>query len=70
MKSTPKIHVVGAGVVGLTTALVLQLKGYDVTILAKHFPGDKSPEYSSPWAGARWKTVAPASDARLQRKQI
>lgn len=68
MKSAPKIHVVGAGVVGLTTALVLQIKGYDVTILANHFPGDKSPDYTSPWAGARWKSVAPNFDARLQRK--
>ncbi|KAI9278767.1 hypothetical protein BDA99DRAFT_428548 [Phascolomyces articulosus] len=68
MKSTPpKVHVVGAGVVGLTTALLLQIKGYDVTILAKHFPGDLSSDYTSPWAGARWKTMAPNDDSRLQR---
>ena len=70
MKSTPKVHVVGAGVVGLTTALLLQIKGYDVTILAKHFPGDKSADYTSPWAGARWKTMAPNDNPRLQRKAL
>ncbi|KAG2220124.1 hypothetical protein INT45_006152 [Circinella minor] len=68
MKSTPpKVHVIGAGVVGLTTALLLRIKGYDVTILAKHFPGDLSSDYTSPWAGARWKTMAPNDDPRLQR---
>ncbi|ESZ90195.1 hypothetical protein SBOR_9419 [Sclerotinia borealis F-4128] len=27
-----------------------------VTIIAKHLPGDKSPEYCSPWAGADWRS--------------
>ncbi|KAG2216028.1 hypothetical protein INT46_007088 [Mucor plumbeus] len=62
-----KVTVIGAGVVGLTTALLLQQRGYDVTIVADHFPGDKSIEYTSPVAGARWKTLAPNSDLRLQR---
>ncbi|KAI9313541.1 hypothetical protein BX666DRAFT_1864121 [Dichotomocladium elegans] len=65
--NTPKVHVIGAGVIGLTTAVVLLAKGYDVTLLAKHFPGDRSGDYTSPWAGARWKTVAPNNDLRLQR---
>lgn len=67
LKQTPKVHVIGAGVIGLTTALVLQIKGYDVTVLAKHFPGDKSAGYES---GVQWKSMAPNSDARLQRKLV
>jgi len=39
-----------AGVVGLTTALVLARKGYKVTVVAKYMPGDLSIEYASPWA--------------------
>jgi glycine/D-amino acid oxidase-like deaminating enzyme len=65
-----KATVIGAGVVGLTTALLLQQRGYDVTIVAEHFPGDKSIEYTSPVAGARWKTLAPNSDLRLQSKVV
>lgn len=63
-----KVTVIGAGVVGLTTALLLQQKGYEVTIIADHFPGDRDILYTSPVAGARWKTLAPNSDLRLQRK--
>lgn len=63
-----RVTVVGAGVVGLTTALLLQQRGYDVTIVADHFPGDKGIGYTSPVAGARWKTLAPNSDLRLQSK--
>lgn len=57
----PKQYVVlGAGVVGLSTALELKTRVPDakVTIVAKFFPGDRSPEYCSPWAGANWMTTA------------
>jgi D-amino-acid oxidase len=47
----PKVNVVGAGVQGLTVALILQKQGYDVTVIAKYWPGDLSIEYTSPWAG-------------------
>ncbi|KAL1715116.1 hypothetical protein EV715DRAFT_256573 [Schizophyllum commune] len=48
------IVVLGAGVVGLTTALKLQEKGgYAVTIIAEIFPNDPlSIKYTSNWAGA------------------
>lgn len=46
-----RIIVIGAGVTGLTTALQLQSKGHNVTIVAKWFPGESSIEYTSPWAG-------------------
>ncbi|KAI6797003.1 FAD dependent oxidoreductase [Hortaea werneckii] len=53
------IVVVGAGVSGLTTALLLARDGkHNVTIVAKHMPGDYDIEYASPWAGANYLPVA------------
>jgi hypothetical protein len=44
-----------AGVSGLTTALLLSKKPeFNVTIVAKHMPGDYDIEYTSPWAGANY----------------
>ncbi|KAK9476884.1 hypothetical protein V1514DRAFT_310452 [Lipomyces japonicus] len=51
---TKRIVVIGAGVAGLTSALVLARNGYDVTVIAKFMPGDFDIEYTSPWAGANW----------------
>ena len=53
-----------AGVSGLTTALSLAKNGgHNVTILAKHMPGDYDIEYASPWAGADWVPyVSPATN--------
>ncbi|KAI9827183.1 MAG: hypothetical protein M1832_005320 [Thelocarpon impressellum] len=49
------VVVLGAGVVGLTTALVLSRRpGFQVTVIAKHMPGDYDVEYASPWAGANY----------------
>jgi glycine/D-amino acid oxidase-like deaminating enzyme len=46
-------------VAGLTTALILARKGkYNITVAAKHMPGDQDVEYASPWAGANsWPLV-------------
>ncbi|KAF3915232.1 hypothetical protein ABW20_dc0109053 [Dactylellina cionopaga] len=52
--SPPRIVVIGAGVAGLTTALLLAKKRHYVTVVAKHMPGDYDIEYTSPWAGANW----------------
>ncbi|WPH04431.1 Hypothetical protein R9X50_00732200 [Acrodontium crateriforme] len=59
------IVVLGAGVSGLTTALLLTRDGkHNVTIIAKHMPGDYDIEYASPWAGANYLPVAtPGSPA-------
>ncbi|CAG8468552.1 4466_t:CDS:2 [Scutellospora calospora] len=54
MSKNARVNVIGAGVIGLTSALLLQRNGYQVKILAKHFPGDLSINYTSPWAGAGW----------------
>ncbi|CAK1358617.1 unnamed protein product [Cercospora beticola] len=52
------VVVLGAGVSGLTTALLLAKKGHHVTVVAKHMPGDYDIEYASPWAGANYLPVS------------
>ena len=48
---TKHVVVIGAGIVGLSTALALLDKGFKVTILAQWQPGDMHIQYTSPWAG-------------------
>ncbi|KAF2112641.1 FAD dependent oxidoreductase [Lophiotrema nucula] len=50
------IVVIGAGIIGLQTAITLLEAGYQVTVIAKHYPGEDSIDYTSPWAGAIWRT--------------
>lgn len=52
-----KIVVIGAGVVGLTTARLLQERGHSVVIVAKWLPGDMSIEYTSPYAGMSFEII-------------
>jgi hypothetical protein len=54
-------HVIlGAGVVGLTTALELKarLPAARIAVLARDLPGDSPPTYSSAWAGGNWLSCA------------
>lgn len=52
--------VIGAGVVGLTTALELQARYPEARIIiaAKYLPGDSAPDYTSAWGGANWFPAA------------
>jgi D-amino-acid oxidase len=54
------IAILGAGIIGLTSALVLAHAhpSASITITATHFPGDRSIDYTSPWAGANWSSMA------------
>ncbi|KAM3581744.1 hypothetical protein VKS41_005905 [Umbelopsis sp. WA50703] len=61
------VVVIGAGVIGLTTALLLQKKGYCVTVVAKYVPGDMNIEYTSPYSGAHWRTMSPNDNHDLQQ---
>lgn len=63
-----KVVVVGAGVVGLTTAVELKrtFPNLNITIVAKNLPGDISPDYVSPNAGANWHSFAD-DDLKLQQ---
>ncbi|PIA94504.1 D-amino-acid oxidase [Cercospora beticola] len=59
------VIIIGAGVIGLSNAVFLSEAGYKVTIVAAHVPGDESIEYTSPWAGAHWRTHATTSEPEL-----
>jgi D-amino-acid oxidase len=56
----PSYVILGAGVIGLTTALELRARHphSHITIIAKYLPGDHHETYTSPWAGANWLSVA------------
>ncbi|KAJ5980430.1 D-amino acid oxidase [Penicillium waksmanii] len=58
------IVVLGAGVSGLTTALLLSRDpSKKITVVAKHMPGDYDIEYCSPWAGASFFPVGKPNTA-------
>ncbi|KAI9166361.1 D-amino-acid oxidase-like protein [Paramyrothecium foliicola] len=65
----PVVVVVGAGVSGLTSALLLaQNRENTVTVVAKHMPGDYDIEYASPWAGANIMPMATVENSRWERR--
>lgn len=67
------VVILGAGIIGLYTAyLLVELgRGADVTIVAKHLPGDLSCNYTSPIAGAHFScAVSGYSDAALRFNRI
>ncbi|KUI68693.1 D-amino-acid oxidase [Cytospora mali] len=65
----PNIVVVGAGVVGLTSALLLAKEGgNEVTVVAKHMPGDYDIQYTSPWAGANYLPMSTQENSRWERR--
>jgi glycine/D-amino acid oxidase-like deaminating enzyme len=71
MNSQPQIVVLGAGVLGLTTALNLALEGNRfVTVVAKHMPGDHHPEYTSLWAGVNWVPYVPFRHPSIPSRTI
>ncbi|CAG8629140.1 8238_t:CDS:2, partial [Gigaspora margarita] len=65
MSKKINVNVIGAGVIGLTTALILQRNGYQVEILSEHWPGDLDINYSSPWAAATWRASLYIKDERV-----
>ncbi|KAL7924517.1 FAD dependent oxidoreductase [Trichoderma austrokoningii] len=63
------IVVAGAGVSGLTSALLLSRnKANKITVVAKHMPGDYDIEYASPWAGANVLPMADDENSRWERR--
>ncbi|PCH44730.1 D-aspartate oxidase [Wolfiporia cocos MD-104 SS10] len=72
--STPapakNVVVIGAGVIGLTTALtILEKGGYNVCVVAETLPSDpKSVKYTSPWAGA-YHVIYGGQDERERKVQ-
>ncbi|ODV85258.1 hypothetical protein CANARDRAFT_7902 [[Candida] arabinofermentans NRRL YB-2248] len=68
-----KIVVVGAGVIGLTCAYQLLLKGYtNVTVIAKDFPstGLLKPEYTSSKSGAHFRPFPSKSRQELRDSKL
>ncbi|KAJ3036291.1 hypothetical protein HDV00_002948 [Rhizophlyctis rosea] len=65
-KKTPRIIVLGAGVIGLTIANLLQSRGYQVTIVARAFPDNPDELYTSAAAGAHWRSYASKDEHLLQ----
>ncbi|KAF9280340.1 hypothetical protein BGZ68_007304 [Mortierella alpina] len=64
---TLHVNILGAGVSGLSTALALLDKGrYAVKVIATHLPSDLSIDYTSPWAGANWRSFADIADLSQQ----
>ncbi|KAJ7669020.1 D-amino-acid oxidase [Mycena rosella] len=68
MPDPKQVVVLGAGVVGLTTAVRIQERGgYHVSIVAEILPSDpKNIKYTSHWAGAHHVSLA-GSDVRQQK---
>ncbi|ORZ15422.1 hypothetical protein BCR41DRAFT_422221 [Lobosporangium transversale] len=64
---TYAVNILGAGVSGLSTGLALLEKGnYSVKIIATHLPSDLHIDYTSPWAGAHWRSFADIADLEQQ----
>jgi glycine/D-amino acid oxidase-like deaminating enzyme len=73
-QSTQKhIIILGAGITGLSTALKLTSNPTSaqcrITIIATHFPGDESIDYTSPWAGADWSPQATSAPADASMRE-
>ncbi|KAF5497488.1 D-amino-acid oxidase [Colletotrichum siamense] len=62
------VVVVGAGVIGLTSALLLAKEDNSVTVVGKYMPGDYDAEYASPWAGANVIPLSPEERSRWERR--
>ncbi|PVU90816.1 hypothetical protein BB559_004430 [Furculomyces boomerangus] len=74
MNSSSSVVVVGAGIVGVTTALVLQAAKYNVSIVSEHSALDSdsqlSKAWSSPYAGANWTPFAKNDDPFMQEIEL
>lgn len=74
LKKETSIVIVGAGVIGMTIALVLKQQGYeDVTIVAEHLPvadqGGNSPYYTSTKAGAHFRPQPATTPSEVRQSE-
>ncbi|RJE26152.1 FAD dependent oxidoreductase superfamily [Aspergillus sclerotialis] len=68
--SNETIVVIGAGVIGLTTALHIQQhlsKNQSLLVIARDLPQHTSIDYASPWAGAHYRPI-PGTSAQLKKE--
>lgn len=68
-KQLPSIGIVGAGIVGLSAALLLADRGHTVMVVARDLPGDGGTGWASPWAGALL-AAHPDGDHEMQRVSL
>ncbi|KAL3468995.1 hypothetical protein BJX99DRAFT_242324 [Aspergillus californicus] len=71
MPEKETIVVIGAGVIGLSTALCLQshlTPSQKILLVARDWPHSTSINYASPWAGAHYRPV-PGTSAQAQREE-
>ncbi|KAJ5803122.1 D-amino-acid oxidase [Penicillium pulvis] len=69
MSDPETIVIIGAGVIGLSTALCIQQSlspVQSVLLVARDFPSDTSVNYASPWAGAHYRPVPGSSPQALR----
>ncbi|KAI0384029.1 FAD dependent oxidoreductase [Hypomontagnella monticulosa] len=69
----PHVVVLGAGVIGLSSALRIQAEGHAVTIVARDFPSGSETidaqtqiNFTSPWGGAHNRLVPPSNPTEEQ----
>lgn len=43
------VAIIGAGIIGLVSALTLTETGFNVVIIARDLPGDDTQDWASPW---------------------
>ncbi|KAI9893404.1 MAG: hypothetical protein M1814_006701 [Vezdaea aestivalis] len=65
MQKAFNVVLLGGGITALQTAKTVQKLHplARIHLLAEHFPGARSINYTSPWAGAHWRTHAGPEDA-------
>ncbi|KAG0335962.1 hypothetical protein BG004_008253 [Podila humilis] len=62
-----RVNILGAGVSGLSTALaLLETDHFTVKVVATHLPSDLHIDYTSPWAGAHWRSYADIDNFQQQ----
>ncbi|KIW15518.1 hypothetical protein PV08_05564 [Exophiala spinifera] len=67
------IVVIGAGIIGLTSALQLQSalgSNSSITIVARDWPSDENVHYTSPWAGAHGRPFPATSALEIQQQEL
>ncbi|KAB8234446.1 hypothetical protein ETB97_003818 [Aspergillus alliaceus] len=71
MSEKETIVVIGAGVIGLTTALRIQQslnRRQSILLIAREFPNTTALNYASPWAGAHYRPVPGLSPQALREE--
>ncbi|KAJ2993728.1 hypothetical protein NUW58_g70 [Xylaria curta] len=69
-RGSNQIVVVGAGIIGLSSALLLAQDGFRVVVVARDLPGDRGLGWASPYAGADFLPPIELGQPDLARKSF